>query len=243
MKKEDILYPLEWSENQINQIYTEIFTNDIYGKLFDIDDNDVIVDMGSNIGLYSLYAMKKNPNVNKIYMVEPFLQNFDYMIRNVIYHYPYDIHKFVFIKSGISEDGTTTIGGDNLSPYLNCGSELTKTFSFQKFIEFYNINKIDILKIDIEGSELLVMDDYFFNYIIEKNVNKICGEFHPMKLNGEKMSNLLKRFENIGYEILVTSTDGIIITNNILDNNFLDDRIYAWDYYKQYMFYAKRLIE
>jgi FkbM family methyltransferase len=240
MKKENIQFPQNWTEYQQNQLYKEIFINNSYGKFFNINDNDIIIDMGSNIGLYSLYVFEKNSNINKIYMIEPLLQNFNYMIKNIIHNNPDNIHKFIFIKGAISEDGYSTIDSNNTSPTLNSGTELTKTFSFNSFINFYNINKIDILKIDVEGSELKIMDDFFFNYIIDKNINKICGEFHPMRIHGKIMSNLLKRFINIGYDILVTSVDGVIITEHILNNNILNNGLHAWDYYNQYLFYVKK---
>ena len=244
INKEDISYPSYWSDGQINHLYNEIFNQKVY-DFFNIDDGDVLVDIGANIGMYSLYTMNKNPNISKVYMVEPMLNNFEYMIKNVILNFPQDIHKFVFVKGGISDkDGYCNIGGDNLSPSLNMGDEKTKIFSFMNFIDFYNIKKIDILKFDIEGSEIEMLNDEVYDYI-NKNVNKICGELHPLRSNhdGYIMYDIIKKFIELGYEVKVLSVDGFDITNILKSNVVLHNGKTAMEYYNEYNFYAEKLIK
>jgi len=239
MKKEDVLYPIGWDEKIMVQIYDEIFNDEIYKTFFDIKDGDVIVDFGANIGLFTLYALE-NANVEKIYMVEPLLMNYDYMIRNVIYNRKEDLHKLIFVKAGISKNGFTTIEEGDIGSKLGLGTEITKTFSFMKFIEFYKIDKIDILKIDIEGSEIKMFNDETFEWIFNHGVNRLMGEMHPIKKNGEVISNIFKRFLKNGYDIKIISVDGYDIKDNIINNNTLHDGVKAWDYYSEYLFYMKK---
>jgi len=240
MKIENILYPIEWDKKIIDILYNEIFINKSYSKFFDFNKNDTILDLGANIGMYSLYATEKMPSIKKIYMVEPLLQNFDYMIRNIMYNRKEDIHKFIFIKAAISKNGTSKIGGDISSPFLSDNGELTKTFSFIDFIKFYNIDKIDIMKVDIEGSELDMFNHETFDYIKNNNINRVCGELHPMKKHGEEMVLILKKFIDIGYDILITSVDGHDITNKMINNLVVNNDKNAWDYYNQVLFYCKK---
>ena len=252
IKKDNILYPLEWRRDILDFLYKEIIEDEIYNEFFNFNDNDVIVDLGANIGLYSLYAINKMPSISKIYMVEPLMKNFDYMIRNIIYNRN-DIHKFIFIKAGISKTGFLNFLKENYShsPDINESDigigddnelyEKIKMFSFMDFIEFYNIDKIDILKLDIEGSEVQMFDEETFEYFKNNDV-KICSEFHPTKRRyAKELLNIIKRFIDMGYEIKITSTDGFDIKNNIINNVYLsNEKMYSWDYYNQYLFYAKR---
>jgi len=242
MKVEDIFYPIDWEPRLVDILYDEIFKDEIYTKFFDFKENDIVLDLGANIGVYSLYAIEKMPSINKIYMVEPFMQNFDYMVRNIMHNRKDDIHKFIFIKAAISKNGFYGVGGTDIGICLNSLelsdiTEQTKTFSLVDFIKFYNIEKVDIIKMDIEGSELEMFNDDAFNYINDNNINRICGELHPKKKYGEEMFNILNRFKNMGYEILVTSVDGYDITTKMLNNLIVNDDKKAWEYYNQFLFY------
>lgn len=240
IKKEDILYPIEWEKTVLNYIYNEIFIDEIYKKCYDIKDNDIIADFGANIGLFSLYALEK-ANVEKIYMVEPFLINYDYMIRNMIHNKRNNLHKCIFIKAGISEDGYKFISDGDIGNKLDIGTEITKTLSFMTFINYYNVDKIDVLKIDIEGSEILMFNDDTFNWIFNNNVDRIMGEMHPIEKYGEDIFNILNKLVNNGYEIQLFSVDGYDIKDNIMKNKVLNNGIKSWDYYRQFLFYAKKI--
>jgi len=240
IKKEDILVPLDWRSSLLDMIYGEIFDKEQYVKYFDFKEDDVVVDLGANIGLFSLFALDRQPNIKKIYMVEPLLQNFDYMVRNVIYNKKEDLHKFIFIKSAVSENGEATIGGD-IGASLGEGDEIVKTFSFMDFIDFYGINKIDFLKIDIEGSEKKMFTEEVFNYLNDNNVNRICGELHPIHFSGEKSFSILKRLMDMGYDVKIESINEFDIKNTLMNNSLVNGtEIKSWDYYTQYLFWANK---
>jgi len=239
IRKEDILYPLDWKESVLNHIYDEIFINEIYKKCYDIKDGDVIVDFGANIGLFSLYALEK-ANIEKTYMVEPLLINYDYMIRNMINNKKDDLHKCIFIKAGISEDGYTSIESGDIGCKLGIGTEITKTLSFMTFIEYYNVLKIDVLKIDIEGSEIQMFNEDTFNWIFNNNIDRIMGEMHPIEKYGEEIFNILKKLVDNGYVIQLFSVDNYDITDNIMENRTLGNGMKSWDFYRQFLFYAKK---
>ena len=61
-------------EGDIKVAYTEIFISKQYSKWFDIEPNDIVVDLGSHIGLFMIYAAEKNAKI--IYCVEPSPNNF-----------------------------------------------------------------------------------------------------------------------------------------------------------------------
>jgi len=114
---------------------------------------DTIIDCGANIGLFSLYVKQKYPSA-KIIVIEPESENFDLLVENTKF---YDdivcLHKGIWYKEC----------------FLKIVDELAEKWGFQveeseqetnvqaisitDIIKKYNIEKIDILKIDIEGSE------------------------------------------------------------------------------------------
>jgi len=138
-------------------IFYEVFQNTVY-ELPDkcYKNAKTIVDLGANIGLATLYFHHQCPNVI-IYSVEPEKSNFEILLKN--------------LKSGTSnqniiplcaaidsEDGEASIQCNGLLYNasiikLNKNMPVVKTISMKTFFEKFNIESIDILKVDIEGTE------------------------------------------------------------------------------------------
>jgi len=95
---------------------------------------------------------------------------------------------------------------------------------------------------DIEGGEWVIFNDDKELDIILNKTKKFVVEMHLRVGNNVSMECVVEHFEkfkNSGFEISMTSVDGIDITDKILYNQYLTDRKKkAYDYYDQFMFYA-----
>ena len=70
---------------------------------------------------------------------------------------------------------------------------------FKDLVDKYNINQIDKLLIDVEGSEFAILNDIDLNSI---NIKKIIFEykhFDGYQTTGKKLEEILKKFEENGY--------------------------------------------
>ena len=149
----------------VHPIYLRNNTSDIdafyqlfYDKEYDIKfekDPDVIVDCGANIGLASIYFKNKYPNA-KIIAIEPEAANYQLLVKNTgQYHDIYCLEAGVWNKTtdlkikdvGLGNWGFVTEKVDHED-----GSTV-KAISIDKIIEQFGLDKIDVLKIDIEGAE------------------------------------------------------------------------------------------
>lgn len=114
-----------------------------------------IIDLGANIGLSVLYLKSKYPGA-RIIAVEPDKENFDLLVKNVAGLA--DVHcvnKAIWHSSRTL--GLFDTGGGAYS-YLvkeECDEEkaVIRSVSINELLEEYKISSIDLLKIDIEGSE------------------------------------------------------------------------------------------
>ncbi|MFA7156750.1 MAG: FkbM family methyltransferase [Bacilli bacterium] len=229
---EDFKYPINRDKDAYMYIHKEIFDNKSYTKYFDIEENSIVVDLGANIGLFTKFALQYN--IQKIYSVEPELENFKCLVENNI------SYKVIPIFAALSKDGYVNIGKSDIAGIVTESEFGIKSFSFKSFIDFYNIQKIDFLKIDIEQAEFDLLNAEFFEYLKNNLIKKIVGEFHPNK-NEKYFNDILYIYWNlkyIGYNVILTSIDRYDITNKILNNQILDNHKNAWDYYKQILFYA-----
>jgi hypothetical protein len=99
--------------------------------------------------------------------------------------------------------------------------ETIRTLTFKEYIEQNRLNKIDFLKIDIEGGEYSILTEE--NLDILKRIPKIVVELHlgnriEKEIFRNFRDNILNNFEN--YEI--RSVDFIDIKWDLWNEHFLD---------------------
>ena len=103
------------------------------------------------------------------------------------------------------------------------------TISLKDFVNEYNIDKIDFLKVDCEGGEYEVFNEENYEWIM-KNVAKIAGEFHFADINDKrnfiKFRELYLPKNKDNWKIL--SMDLEDITHKVWDNDFVKDN--DWDF-------------
>ena len=147
-------------QSSADHIFSEIFIGDCYPLAENNKDKKIIVDIGANIGLFTFYAKIKFPN-SKIFSVEANPDNFKILEKNINENKLRDCVR-VFnnvCSSFIGEQPfylSTNPGWS--SSYNKRGAEngemiYLKPLSLSKLFQLNNINRVDVLKIDIEGAE------------------------------------------------------------------------------------------
>lgn len=171
-----------------NPIYLRNNTSDIptlyqvfYKMDYDIDykfEPKIIVDCGANIGLTTVYFKNRFPN-SKIISVEPEISNFELLSKNTK---NYDnIH---LLQKGIwNKDINLKIENIGLGHWGFVTKETEKedknsikAISIDSIMKKYDLDHIDILKIDIEGSEKELFEKNYEKWI--DNTNCIIVELH-----------------------------------------------------------------
>ena len=139
----------------------------LYDEEYDhlnLSDPRVIIDAGANVGTSSIFFARKYPGA-RIFAVEPETSNFDLLCKNTL-----NYNNIVPIKAAIwRKNGTRTIQnrltghhGYTVSETPNrtqsTGQEVT-CITIRSLIEQQGIEFIDLLKMDIEGSEKCVLEN------------------------------------------------------------------------------------
>lgn len=206
----------DWGMNNetMNEIIEkEIFDENIYEKFFSVKENDIVMDIGANVGAFSYSILHKNPK--HIYCIEPSTNLVD-TIKNNLKGYPVSI-----INCAVSDNNSNDNElDDNVSIYSHEGTYKTRTF--KSIIKEYDINRIDFLKIDCEGGEYDVFVEENRDFLLNK-VKYIVGEWH---FNG--IDNFLEKFTNFRELYLknhknyrVFERCGKEITDKIFDDDYL----------------------
>ncbi len=158
-------------DNSLNRTYRKT-RREIKKMLRHMDGGvEVFFDVGSCIGMYSLLFAQKFKNI-KIYSFEPVTNTYNTFVKNIeINGYEDKIKAFNFgfynkdgyVKIGVPKDrqyedndGLYTIDKGNLSLANIVDAKMRH---LKEFIYENNIDCIDILKMDTEGSCLVILED------------------------------------------------------------------------------------
>jgi FkbM family methyltransferase len=205
---------LFWNRNNYFKIYsdydlyieTELFWLGFYGgwekKSLELwvklcKTSDTIFDVGANSGIYSLIAQSVNPN-SVVFAFEPIERNLELL------NYNNKLNKFnIRINNNAvsSSDGQATMfilpnvvnymASVNKNRYVDKEVIETSvsTIKLSSFITMNNIEKVDLIKIDVEGHELEVLQglEPYLKKMAPTLLIEIIGD-----TNAYKIQNLLK---------------------------------------------------
>ena len=153
---------------------------------------DIIVDLGANIGISTMAFADKYPDA-KVIAVEPDKNNFEILNFNTRkYKNIITINKAIWINDEmVSLENPVGLSNSFIfkKSYDDNLKNTIQAISLNSLMEQFNILRIGLLKVDIEGAEQEIFLEGNNNWI--KKVHHISIEFHDSKV-AEKISKLLK---------------------------------------------------
>jgi FkbM family methyltransferase len=162
-----------------------------YGKM---PANATIVDIGANIGAFSVYAACSGDN-NQVYSYEPMPENYELLVRNIkINNMEKRIRAFNLGISSQKERAMLYLN-DSLSHSICCWKEGKPSveiscISLEDIFTSNSLKSIDILKIDCEGAEYAIL--FGASSACFKRIKEIRMEYH--NIDGRNKADELIRF-------------------------------------------------
>lgn len=138
----------------------------------------VIVDVGANVGYYSLIASENiKKNAGAIYAFEPISKTYARLIENITLNYIDCVKHYKKAISDKTEKISLNVGNDknwgmssiNNHEHLSGEVEIVECETLDSFCQAENISKIDLIKIDVEGAE----------YSVLKGMKNVLETHHP----------------------------------------------------------------
>jgi FkbM family methyltransferase len=135
-------------------------------------DYQVILDIGSNIGISSFYWLTRNKKT-KVYCYEPSTKNINKLKKNLL---PFKKRVFLQKKAVSNRDFTTTLNIEKTGVYSSINKLKNIKFTNKEKCRVVDINKcinkiikingkLDMIKIDSEGEELKTLYNIKKNYM------------------------------------------------------------------------------
>jgi len=180
----------------------------------EVSPNDVILDLGVNIGYYALMEAMQMHGKGKIYAIEPDPRNIEFLEKNISLNKIENLIEFETgaISNKNGEAKFTLSKRTNLNSFAldekNSESITVPLFDFGDYLK--NKDRIDLVRMDIEGHETEVFQSLYNFYQKEPNKlpKKIIFETHlrVYKKSQGSMSKVLQDLFNIGYRIKYLSS-------------------------------------
>lgn len=200
----------DFKNSYIPEILQEIYRDKVY-KPFIEDKKDLIVlDVGANIGLFTQYVSEY---AKQVYSIEPSDIHSRALNKLVTFN---QLKNVTTIKKALSnKDGEATFYHNSnvtmfsLNPIIdNTGvKETVQTITLGTLFKDFNINKVDFMKLDVEGSEGLVINSKDFAELAPK-IKTIVFEWHNWSgFNPDQLVNTLRDY---GYTISKLKTDATL---------------------------------
>ncbi len=208
---DNVIHFNDWNNSYIPNILKEIYLDKVYEPYRKYIEGQVVLDMGCNIGLWSLYASKL---ASRVYSFEPAKATFDIATRNLTDNKAFTVALYqqaIAEKNGITtfyHNENTTM--NSLNPAVGNKPELQEEVETVRIDTFLKDNKLDHIgfaKIDIEGTE----DKFFVSESFQNIVPKLDAfvyEYHAWCQSNPQMIN--GALSDYGYKVVQIPSEALI---------------------------------
>ena len=163
-----------------------------------------VVDIGSNLGYYALLASTLVGHRGKVLAIEPEPQNYKLLTINANTNHLQNIDIIqcaVGGKDGMSEFYITEASNTNsLIPPITgkiISSIQIKTRKLDTLLKEHNFSKVDLIRMDIEGGEVVAIEG--MQNTFKQYKPTIVAELHCDAVGTESIVKLLKSLKGFGY--------------------------------------------
>jgi FkbM family methyltransferase len=241
---------MKWMNNLIlrihpnNEVFRALFVRGIYDPNLVVVINallpkgGVFLDVGANMGYISLLASKAVGAEGHVCALEPCSRDFARLLDNINLN---DLDKIISAsrlavsdKSGVEElliaaeerSSLNTLGSEiPVKGVEAIGTEKVHVITIDEFVEKEKIQKVDVLKLDIEGSELKALEGAR-NTIAQRRPAIILGHNRSaLTACNSDHSELQKILAEIGYCIYVIVEKPTFVLARAPDLSKVDARI------------------
>lgn len=201
--------------------------------LFDIvKDNDVVLDIGANLGWYTLNWLKKAKDV-AVYSFEPMPDIFNRLIQNLVLNGQQIKNAFNFGLSNVNDEidfffDTERCGASSMINLRGTDKTVNVKCTVKRLDDVFpslGVDRLDFIKCDVEGAEKLVFEGgigtikkykpIIFSEMLRKWSKKF--NYHP--------NDIIKLFAAIEYDCYIIHRNKLqkieCVTDETLETNFL----------------------
>jgi FkbM family methyltransferase len=169
----------------------------------------VILDIGANIGMYSLHLSSILPIEGKCIGFEPRKDVYHRLKKNVINDRFKAENLALSNKEGVTDIYLPTSHGRSSlvwqEEFEGFKSEKIRTTTLDEFVSQHDFSSITFIKIDVEGHEMEVLEGAQETLKTYSPLILCESENRHLKIQGKSTEEVIKKMENLGYKSFVIS--------------------------------------
>ena len=172
--------------------------------------DQIILDVGANIGAFSLFASRRAPRA-RILALEPFPATLEQLRDNLDRNNlagRVEIHSLALTSEVGARHMDDNSGPSQYRGMLGAGDGRgleVRTVTLDRFLTEYDLNDIDLMKMDIEGSEHEVIRSTAPEVL--RRIRRIALEYHPNEPKGP----LFEHLHEAGFDLI----DDLVIGKDV----------------------------
>jgi len=182
--------------------FTHVWLIEEYsGRNFTFNDSDIIIDIGSHIGLFTLYASQFCKQ-GKIICYEPIKENYQLLLSNIELNHLSNVECYNKAVSKSNSPIRIYINSDESGHSMFDPQENfidVDSISLQQIIDDHHIDSIDFLKLDCEGAEYEIIENLPKSRFSQ--IKKMIIEYHLADKKPFLLKNLLNTLESNSFKI------------------------------------------
>ena len=185
-------------------------------------DGDVFLDLGANIGYFTMLAGRLVGEAGKVIAVEPNPQNLQLMYASLLQNSMTNVDIYPYAASdtaGILRFTTVGSNGGVVTEHSRDQKHFLLVPSVTLDHVLRDVPRIDLVKIDIEAHELAAIRG--MENTIRRLKPRIITEFHPWAMtlnNTEPPVNYLHKLIDLGYQLSVIEPNGTVLEMQDAEN-------------------------
>ncbi len=182
-----------------------------------LKEGGTFIDLGANIGLYSLTASRIVGQHGRIISFEPFSKNYNKFIQNLelnklnntnVVPEKKAVGKYNSTLTLYSNSSDSNMGMASTKERLHTDKETVESVSIDTYLKDKGISKVDLIKIDIEGHE----KDALMG--MEETIKNMKPSFIIEILEGEDKQFFINFFKSKGYNRYFITNEGKLSNEN-----------------------------
>jgi FkbM family methyltransferase len=186
--------------------FSDVWYHLSYTKHCPIPLGAIVVDVGANVGVFSLFAARF---ANLVYSLEPASSNFSRLVQNVS-----GTGNVVPLRCACAaQDGEATLDLSGLPVTFSLMTksssgvaESVRVISLETLFEQHKIERCDFLKLDCEGAEFEIILDTAPS--VFNRVQRIVMEYHDHLSEYFSHRDLVEKMQSLGFRIMEYNPNG-----------------------------------
>jgi len=142
-------------------VVREIFIDQVYDCFYKPCDNDIVIDIGAHVGLFSIKVCR---SVKRVIAIEPHPFNYKLLLTNLHLNKIENVTPYKIAISNYSGIAKLYLGREStghtikpLSEMSRSSSIVVKVETLDNLLDEIDLSKVNFIKIDVEGAELEVL--------------------------------------------------------------------------------------